>query len=252
MHSPFVPPLLTQDACPTHHGEALLRLARTLRTMMQAGSVPQLLDSKHLGLLCRGRHSPSQGVVADAARGLGAHVAWVPPMALEVGDGPQAHEATRLLGRFYDALDCEGLPAEWVHSLRRDSGIPVYEGLGRRDHPLAQLLPHLDGDQAQAPGAPARDFSHGCIRVEQPAELAAFVLEGQPGWDAARIREAMARGESSTLRLQRPLPVLIAYGTALVKGGQAYFFEDLYGHDRVLDAALRNRPVPPLPELVRR
>ncbi|MDZ5456781.1 L,D-transpeptidase family protein [Azohydromonas lata] len=96
-----------------------------------------------------------------------------------------------------------------------------------------------------------RDFSHGCIRVEQPAELAAFVLEGQPGWDAARIREAMARGESSTLRLQRPLPVLIAYGTALVKGGQAYFFEDLYGHDRVLDAALHNRPVPPLPEPAR-
>jgi murein L,D-transpeptidase YcbB/YkuD len=96
-----------------------------------------------------------------------------------------------------------------------------------------------------------RDFSHGCIRVEQPAELAAFVLEGQPGWDAARIRAAMARGESSTLRLQRPLPVLIAYATALVKGGQVHFFDDLYGHDRVLDAALRNRPVPPLPEPAR-
>ena len=92
-----------------------------------------------------------------------------------------------------------------------------------------------------------RDFSHGCIRVEEPVALASFVLEGQPGWDEPRIRAAMERGESSTLRLQRPLPVLIAYGTALVKDGQVHFFDDLYGHDRVLDAALLMRAVPPLP-----
>lgn len=94
-----------------------------------------------------------------------------------------------------------------------------------------------------------RDFSHGCIRVEDPLALASFVLEGQPGWDEPRIRAAMDRGESSTLRLQRPLPVLIAYGTTLVKNGQVFFFDDLYGHDRVLDAALLMRTVPPLPAL---
>ncbi|NML17657.1 L,D-transpeptidase family protein [Azohydromonas caseinilytica] len=93
-----------------------------------------------------------------------------------------------------------------------------------------------------------RDFSHGCIRVEQPQALAAFVLEGQPGWDLPRIREAMARGESNSVRLERPLPVLIAYGTALVKDGRVHFFEDLYGHDRALDAALRARVAAPLPE----
>ena len=87
--------------------------------------------------------------------------------------------------------------------------------------------------------------------MEQPAELAAFVLVGQPGWDAARIREAMERGESSTVRLQSALPVLIADGTALLKGGQVHFFDDLYGHDRVLDAALHARSVPPLPEPAR-
>ena len=96
-----------------------------------------------------------------------------------------------------------------------------------------------------------RDFSHGCIRVEQPVALAAFVLEGQPGWDTQRIRQAMDRGESNSVRLERPLPVLIAYGTALVKDGRVHFFEDLYGHDRALDAALRARPVTPLPELPR-
>jgi murein L,D-transpeptidase YcbB/YkuD len=42
--------------------------------------------------------------------------------------------------------------------------------------------------------------------------------------------------------LERPLPVLIAYVTALVKGGRLHLFDDLYGHDRELAAALRQRP----------
>ena len=94
-----------------------------------------------------------------------------------------------------------------------------------------------------------RDFSHGCIRVEQPVELATFVLQGMPQWTEARIREAMSAGRSSTLRLDRPLPVLITYGTVLVKGGRAYFFDDIYGLDRVLDDALHQRP--PRPPIIR-
>ena len=84
-----------------------------------------------------------------------------------------------------------------------------------------------------------RDFSHGCIRVEAPLALARFVLQDQPDWTAARIQAAMAQGTSQTLRLQAPLPVLIAYGTVLVKEGRPFFFDDLYGHDRRLAAALR-------------
>jgi murein L,D-transpeptidase YcbB/YkuD len=94
-----------------------------------------------------------------------------------------------------------------------------------------------------------RDFSHGCIRVEQPVELASFVLQGMPQWSETRIRETMSAGHSSTLRLAEPVPVLIAYGTVLVKGGRAYFFDDLYGLDRVLDDALRQRP--PRPPIIR-
>ena len=93
-------------------------------------------------------------------------------------------------------------------------------------------------------GRDRRDFSHGCIRVEDPVALARFVLKDMPGWDDTRIREAMEAGASSTLRLAEPVPVLIAYGTALVKPGQVYFFDDIYGHDRVLDAALRRRVHP--------
>ena len=84
-----------------------------------------------------------------------------------------------------------------------------------------------------------RDFSHGCIRVEQPVALAGFVLQDQPGWTEDRIRQAMAQGRQTVLALAEPVRVLIAYGTALVKDGRIHFFDDIYGLDRVLDDALR-------------
>ena len=89
-----------------------------------------------------------------------------------------------------------------------------------------------------------RDFSHGCIRVADPVGLARFVLQGLPEWDDARIQQAMAAGSTRKQALAQPLPVLITYGTSLVKGGQVYFYDDIYGHDRALDAALRARPAP--------
>lgn len=86
-----------------------------------------------------------------------------------------------------------------------------------------------------------RDFSHGCIRVEAPVALARFVLQDDPDWNHARIEEAMAAGVSRTIRLREPLPVLIAYSTVVVKHGLVFFYDDLYGHDRLLDAALSAR-----------
>jgi murein L,D-transpeptidase YcbB/YkuD len=90
-----------------------------------------------------------------------------------------------------------------------------------------------------------RDFSHGCIRIEQPVALAVFVLQGLPDWTEARIRQAMTGTSPSTVRLADPIPVVIAYATAIVKEGRIHFFDDIYGHDRALDAALR-QPRPPL------
>lgn len=86
-----------------------------------------------------------------------------------------------------------------------------------------------------------RDFSHGCIRVERPLALAEFVLKNMPEWTEARIIDAMTAGKSATLKLDEPVQVLIAYGTALVKQGRIHFFDDIYGHDRLLAEALRQR-----------
>ena len=84
-----------------------------------------------------------------------------------------------------------------------------------------------------------RDFSHGCIRVEAPLALARFVLQDQPDWTEERLQAAMDQGEPSTLRLKSPLPVLIAYSTVIVRDERVYFYPDVYGHDRLLDRALR-------------
>lgn len=85
-----------------------------------------------------------------------------------------------------------------------------------------------------------RDFSHGCIRVEYPAELAAWVLRDQPEWNLERVRAAMQSGKDNVqVNLTKPVPVLILYGTAVVDDrGLAHFFDDIYGFDTSLEKAL--------------
>ena len=86
-----------------------------------------------------------------------------------------------------------------------------------------------------------RDFSHGCIRVEEPVALAKFVLADEPEWTEERIVQAMTKGRSATLQLREPFPVVIAYTTAVVRDGRIHFFPDIYGQDKILDQALRQR-----------
>ena len=90
-----------------------------------------------------------------------------------------------------------------------------------------------------------RDFSHGCIRVEDPVALARFALHGSPDWTEERIRAAMAAEQPLTVALPQPVPVLLTYLTTWVKDDRIFFFDDLYGHDRALDQALRQRVRPP-------
>jgi murein L,D-transpeptidase YcbB/YkuD len=85
-----------------------------------------------------------------------------------------------------------------------------------------------------------RDFSHGCIRVDKPADLVAWVLRNNPGWDLERVRSTM-NGDKNNLQvnLVTKIPVLIVYGTATVnEENQIRFFDDIYGYDAELEKAL--------------
>jgi len=89
-------------------------------------------------------------------------------------------------------------------------------------------------------GQDIRDFSHGCIRVENPADLAAWLLRNNPGWNLERVKASMD-GATNDMRvdLTTRIPVLIVYGTAAVnEENQIRFFDDIYGYDAALDKAL--------------
>lgn len=84
-----------------------------------------------------------------------------------------------------------------------------------------------------------RDFSHGCIRLENPADLAVWVLRNNPGWDIDRIRAAMNGTTTEEVTLTQPIPVLIVYGTVIVSSdGVVHFYDDIYKHDAALEQAL--------------
>ncbi len=93
-----------------------------------------------------------------------------------------------------------------------------------------------------------RDFSHGCVRVQKPEDLAVWVLRNTSGnWDAEKVHEAMTTGQDNhTVGLKTPIPIAIFYLTANVgDDGEAHFFDDIYGYDQQLEAVLaKGMPYP--------
>lgn len=87
-----------------------------------------------------------------------------------------------------------------------------------------------------------RDFSHGCIRLEKPVDLAEWVMREESGWPRDRILAAMQGKEakdSVAVKLQHPIPVTITYVTAVaLEGGEVHFLEDIYGEDAALEKEL--------------
>lgn len=82
-----------------------------------------------------------------------------------------------------------------------------------------------------------RAFSHGCIRVEKPMELAEFLLGAS--WTRTRIQRTIDAGKNVAVALPRPVPVHLVYLTAWVDAaGVLQFRDDLYNRDARLVAAL--------------
>ena len=76
-----------------------------------------------------------------------------------------------------------------------------------------------------------RAFSHGCIRVDRPLELAEKLLDGE-GWTRARIEQQIESAETKSVFLAEPLPVRLAYWTADVDDrGVMHFYPDIYARD---------------------
>jgi murein L,D-transpeptidase YcbB/YkuD len=93
-----------------------------------------------------------------------------------------------------------------------------------------------------------RSFSHGCIRVEKPVELAEYLLQDDPAWTPQKIAATLGKGRETWVTIPRPLPVHLVYWTAWVDdAGAVQFRDDLYGRDKPLLGVLGTEPAAQAP-----
>lgn len=138
---PAAAPLPPRDA------RALLALAATLRQAAAAGRPQPLLRGKNLGLLRDPHHSPEgEGALFLRAAGeLGARVAQIPASLHAGSPATEVEHTARMLGRLYDAIECQGLPAPLVQTMGLHAGVPVYNALAGPHHPTSALALALGG-----------------------------------------------------------------------------------------------------------
>jgi L,D-transpeptidase YcbB len=132
-------------------------------------------------------------------------------------------------------------PRSFPFRLRQDPG---------RHNPLGRvkfMLPNRFAVYLHDTSSPSlfhrtvRTFSHGCIRVEKPAELAELLLRHNPGWDLKQIESAMNGGARRIATLKRPVPVHLIYATAWsAADGTVQFRRDIYERDSLLFNMLFN------------
>lgn len=193
---------------------------------------------------------------SDRIRYLVLNPYWEVPTRLAVQDklpeikrdpGYLASEHLRVLsGWGPDARELDPAQIDWQrlrghvpYRLRQDPG--PWNALGRikfmfpnaydvylHDTPSRGLFAHAE-----------RSFSSGCIRVEQALALADWLLQDDPQWTPAALREAIDSGRMRTVNLRTPVPVYLLYWTAWVgSDGRVQFRRDLYERDAALAAAL--------------
>ena len=128
----------------------------------------------------------------------------------------------------YDGTSMRQLPGPWNSLGRFKFMFPNPHNIYLHDTPARALFNEAD-----------RAFSHGCVRLEKPADLAALLLADQ-GWTPQRIRAAVETGVETVVNLQKPIPVYISYITAFLgPDGLMHYRRDVYGRDKKLIAALQ-------------
>ncbi|UZG42666.1 hypothetical protein [Caldimonas thermodepolymerans] len=121
----------------------LLDAAQALYQAADAGAPQRPLRGKNIALLSESYDADDTRDLIRAATEAGAQVARIRPSEAGLHDLTTA----RMLGRLYDAILCEGMPAELVCTLRRETGVPVHAD-------LCDLLPDLQAEADAEPGLP--------------------------------------------------------------------------------------------------
>ncbi len=151
-----------------------------------------------------------------------------------------------------DAVELDPMAIDWDkitprqmnrYKLRQDPGPTNALGYVKFVFPNTYNVYLHDTPARNLFSRPERAFSHGCIRVSRPRELAVYVLGGKAqGWDRRRVDDIIASGEHTIVRLKKPLPIHIVYQTVWRDmQGLVHFNRDIYGRDALLAKALYGR-----------
>lgn len=137
-------------------------------------------------------------------------------------------------------------PSAAQFKFRQDPGPWNALGLVRLDMPNEHAVYLHDTPMKELFGQRERAMSAGCVRVENPADLVAWVLRGVPGWNRARVEELMASGQPLDVALSDPVLVIFAYVTAWTDAdGAVEFRPDLYRQDGVSELVASYSKPPP-------
>lgn len=176
----------------------------------------------------------------------------VPPTILsqdllpKIRRNPGSLAANRI--RVFDSTGRERDPAsvDWSHPrgivLRQDAG--AGNSLGRVairfSNPYGVYM--HDTPHQELFAEERRAFSSGCIRIERPLELVERLLSDTPGWDREKIDAAVAAGETRSVTLDHPVPILILYWSVDTHDGKRIAFKpDIYGKDAAILRELDHR-----------
>ena len=132
---------------------------------------------------------------------------------------------------------------DWAAVATNEAGIDVRQPPGPRnalgrlkiDFPNKHAIYMHDTPQKHLFAREQRAFSHGCVRLQHPREMAAALL----GIGLADIDRKIARGETQTERVRADIPVYLAYFTAWPDAqGNVRYYKDVYGRDAHLAQAI--------------
>ena len=128
--------LWSLDELTAHQAQALLATARAIK---QAKGHGQPLKGKHVAVLCECGPGDATDVYSAAARGLGAQVTCIRPSDSRLTDAGDIRAMARILGRLYDAIECDGMDPAFMLELARTAAVPVSNVLLQDRHPTRML-----------------------------------------------------------------------------------------------------------------
>jgi len=125
---------------------SLLCRARLLQRAALEGNTPRLLRGKNVGLLCETQPDEAQALFRSASEELGARVAVMRSDLSLASAAQEVQNTARMLGRLYEAVECQGMNPALVERIGHHAGIPVFDGAATKGHPVDRLA-ELLGDR---------------------------------------------------------------------------------------------------------